>query len=52
MNLNEEVRCDYLISSDMKKLWAEFLDIYDQIDQICKRHGLTVIADGGLSLVP
>ena len=50
MNLNEEVRCDYLISSDMKKLWAEFLDIYDQIDQICKRHGLTVIADGGTLL--
>lgn len=50
MNLNEEVRCDYLITADMKKLWAEFLDIYDQIDQICKRHNLTVIADGGTLL--
>ena len=50
MNLNEEVRCDHRITADMKKLWAEFLDIYDQIDQICKRHDLTVIADGGTLL--
>ena len=50
MNLNEEVRCDHLITTEMKKLWAEFLDIYDQIDQICKRHNLTVIADGGTLL--
>lgn len=46
----EEVRNDYKISADMKKVWAVELDLFKQLDQICKKHNITYYADGGTLL--
>ena len=50
MNLNEEVRDDYVISAEMKKMWAVQMDLLEQVDQLCKRHDLKYFADGGTCL--
>lgn len=45
----EEVRCDYLIPTYMKKCWAIQLDLYLEISKICEKHGLRYfIMFGGL----
>jgi hypothetical protein len=36
----EEVRCDYTISADMKKVWAAELEIYSVFKDVCDRHGI------------
>jgi len=50
MNLNEEVRSDYLVTAEAKKLWAVQMEILEKIDQICKKYGLKYYADGGTLL--
>lgn len=45
--LNEETRCDYKITSDMKKVWAIQLKILHDFHQICKEHGLHYCVSGG-----
>lgn len=34
-NFDEEIRCDYKVSSNRKKLWACELDMLDILDKIC-----------------
>lgn len=46
----EEVRNDYLVSSDMKKVWAVELDLTYKLLNVCKRHNLTISACGGTLL--
>lgn len=46
----EEVRNDYKISSEMKKIWSIELDLFNQLDRICKKHNITYYADGGTLL--
>lgn len=46
----EEVRNDYKISSEMKKIWSVELDLFNQLDKICKKHNITYYADGGTLL--
>ncbi|OXC48999.1 hypothetical protein AYP97_04095 [Lactobacillus crispatus] len=46
----EEIRNNYLVSSDMKKVWAVELDLFNQLDQICKKHNITYYADSGTLL--
>jgi lipopolysaccharide cholinephosphotransferase len=46
----EEIRNNYLVSSDMKKVWAVELDLFNQLDKICKKHNITYYADGGTLL--
>ncbi len=46
----EEVRNDYKISANMKKVWAVELDLFKQLDQICKKHNITYYADSGTLL--
>ncbi len=48
--LEEEVRCGYTVSAEMKKLWAVELDLLVEFDRVCKKHGLTYFADGGTLL--
>lgn len=48
--LESEVRCDYEISSDMKKLWKVELDMLEVIGGICRKHGLSYMAFGGTLL--
>ena len=38
--LDEEVRCEYLVTTQMKKIWAIELDILVEFDRVCKKHGL------------
>ena len=48
--LEEEVRCGYTVSAEMKKLWAVELDLLAEFDRVCKKHGLTYFAFGGTLL--
>lgn len=50
MNLNEENRDGYLISAEMKKIWAVEMEIARHILDVCKRHGLKIWAEGGTLL--
>lgn len=36
----EEVRCDFLVTTERKKLWAIGLDLLNQVDAVCRKHGL------------
>lgn len=48
--LDEEVRCGYTVSAEMKKLWAVELDLMAEFDRVCKKNGLTYFVDGGTLL--
>ena len=48
--LDEEVRCDYLVTREMKEVWAVELDLLCEFDRICKKHNITYFADGGTIL--
>lgn len=45
--LNEEVRCEYRVSSEMKKVWSVQLDLLNKLDEVCKKYGLVYYADSG-----
>ena len=36
----EEVRCDFLVTTERKKIWAVEIDLLLQFDKVCKRNGL------------
>lgn len=36
----EEVRCDYTISAQMKKVWAEEIKLYGLFCDVCHKHGI------------
>ena len=38
--LKEEVKHDFLITEERKKLWAVILDLVVEFDKVCKAHGL------------
>lgn len=38
--LKEEVRCDFFVDTERKKLWLILLDLLLELDRICKKHGL------------
>ena len=46
--LQPEVRCEYYISTEMKKLWALQIDLVKKIESICKKYGLTYFLVGGV----
>ena len=48
--LDEEVRCGYTVSSEMKAVWAVELDLLKQIDSLCGRHGIQYYACAGTML--
>lgn len=39
--LKEEVRNDFLVTSERKKIWAVLLDLLVEFDKVCKQHQLT-----------
>lgn len=39
--LNEEVKNDFLVDVNRKKLWAIMLDMIYEFDNVCKKHGFT-----------
>ena len=48
--LDEEVRCDYLVTSEMKKVWAVMLDLLVEFDRVCKKYGLKYSVSSGTLL--
>lgn len=45
-----EERCDFYVSSTMKRYWACCMEIVNQIDIVCKRHNIEYYADWGTML--
>ena len=43
----EEVRCDFLVTKERKKIWAVLLDMMMIFDDICRRNHLTYFLSGG-----
>lgn len=48
--LDEEERCGYVVSHEMKKAWAVMLDLLAEYDRVCKKHNLKYYAAGGTLL--
>lgn len=50
MNLEEEIRNDFTITRETKRLWKAQLDILKELDRVCKTHQLRYFAGGGTLL--
>ena len=50
MNLESEFRDGFLVSAEMKKVWAVQIDLLKKLLQVCEKHNLKVFADGGTLL--
>lgn len=48
--LDEEVRCDYTVTHEMKELWAVQLDLLNQLMMVCEKYELKYYASGGTML--
>lgn len=48
--LSEEIRNDFLVTEERKKLWAILLDLLKKLDEVCKRYNLRYFATGGTLL--
>lgn len=48
--LNDEVRDDFLIVSEMKRAWAASIKTLMDVAQVCERHNITYYADYGTLL--
>ncbi|MBQ3738528.1 MAG: LicD family protein [Bacteroidales bacterium] len=44
---DEEVRCEFLVTKERKKIWAIEIDLLLQLDRICKKHNLSYFLAGG-----
>ena len=49
-NYNEEIRDGFLVSSQRKRLWKIELEILENFQTICKRHGLNFFLIGGAAI--
>ncbi|MCF0216742.1 MAG: LicD family protein [Fibrobacteraceae bacterium] len=47
---NEEVRDEYLVTAEMKKVWAIEMDLYRELARALGKHNLRYFADGGTTL--
>ena len=48
--LNEEIRNGYVVSSQMKEVWAIELDLLVEFDRVCKEIGVKYFLDSGTLL--
>lgn len=48
--LNEEIRCDYYITSDMKKVWSVQLDLLSVFDTVCRENDIKYYVCAGTLL--
>ena len=46
----EEVRNDFVITEEMKKVWAIQLDLLEKVLSVCKKYNLKIFADSGTLL--
>ncbi len=49
-SLKEEKICDYLVTSDMKKIWQVELDLLKKFIDVCQKYNLKYFAVGGTVL--
>lgn len=47
---DEEERCGYVISSEMKKLWAVLFDLLNEFIRVCEKYNIRWYGDGGTIL--
>lgn len=45
--LREEVRNEFLVTTDRKKIWTVLLDLMLTFDDVCKKHNLTYFLEAG-----
>lgn len=50
MNLEDEIRENYLITSKMKRVWNVQMEIAKQIFEVCKKHNLKIVCCGGTAI--
>ena len=48
--LDEEVRCGYTVSTEVKEIWAVEIDLLVQFDKVCRENGLKYFASCGTAL--
>ena len=46
----EEVRCEFLVTKERKRLWGVLLDMLLKIDDVCKKYNLTYFLEAGTLL--
>ncbi len=46
----DEIRCDYVIPSMIKRTWAAQLEILSDLDETCRKYGLSYFAEWGTLL--
>lgn len=49
-NLNEEIRCGFMVDTNRKKVWAVQLDLLDRLLYVCKTYNIKCFAYGGTLL--
>jgi lipopolysaccharide cholinephosphotransferase len=47
---DEEIRNDYLVSTEMKKVWAIEMDLYREVTRVLNKYNLRYFTDGGTTL--
>ena len=47
---NEEIRDEYLVSAEMKKVWAIEMDLYREVTRVLNKFNLRYFTDGGTTL--
>lgn len=45
--LKEEIRCDYLVTEKMKKVWAVEMDLLCELDRVCTKYDIPYYASSG-----
>lgn len=48
--LDEEVRCGYTVTREMKEVWAVELDLLAELLRVCEKHHIRIFASGGTML--
>ena len=46
----EEERCEYLVSAEMKRIWAVLIDMYLAFAEVCEKYGFKYFVLGGTML--
>lgn len=46
----EEVRCDFLVTTERKKIWAIEIDLLLELDRVCNKHDIKYFLIGGTLL--
>ena len=49
LNLKAETICNYKVSAKMKRVWQTEINLLEEFDGVCKKHGLKyMMLDGSL----